>query len=169
MGHFILRTGGQSGVDRAVLDFAIHYGLPYEGWCPWGGWAEDYPQPPGLLADYPHLQETASPEPEQRTHWNIRDSDATLILVYGSIFNQRSPGTQLTQAIAQDMNRPCLILDIGQREAYLKLQQWCSELVQRFQEQNFCLNIAGPRESEVSGIYQRSYEFLEVLENMGQR
>ena len=35
-----IRTGGQSGVDRAALDFAIEHEIPYCGWCPKGGWAE---------------------------------------------------------------------------------------------------------------------------------
>ena len=49
-----IRTGGQSGVDRAALDFAIEHNIPYCGWCPKGGWAEDYPDPPGLLRDEGH-------------------------------------------------------------------------------------------------------------------
>jgi hypothetical protein len=36
-----LVSGGQTGVDRAVLDVAIECGLEYDGWCPKGGWAED--------------------------------------------------------------------------------------------------------------------------------
>ena len=57
-----LISGGQSGVDRAALDVAIARGMPYGGWCPKGGWAEDFPEPPGLLAEYPHLAETPSTE-----------------------------------------------------------------------------------------------------------
>ena len=36
-----LRIGGQTGVDRAAMDFAIQHGIPYCGWCLKGGWAED--------------------------------------------------------------------------------------------------------------------------------
>jgi hypothetical protein len=67
-------SGGQSGVDRAALDVAIARGIPYGGWCPKGGWAEDMPAPPGLLAHYPHLRETPSADPAERTAWNVRDS-----------------------------------------------------------------------------------------------
>ena len=35
-------SGGQTGVDRAALDVAIELGIPYRGWCPKGGWAEDH-------------------------------------------------------------------------------------------------------------------------------
>ena len=53
-----IRSGAQSGVDRAALETAKVYGIKICGWCPKGGWAEDYPEPPGVLALYPELQET---------------------------------------------------------------------------------------------------------------
>jgi Circularly permutated YpsA SLOG family len=46
-------SGGQTGVDRAALDFALRVGPDYGGWCPRGGWAEDFTMAPGLLAKYP--------------------------------------------------------------------------------------------------------------------
>jgi hypothetical protein len=46
-------SGGQTGVDRAV---AIECGMSWGGWCPKGGWAEDFPHPPGLLRKYPALR-----------------------------------------------------------------------------------------------------------------
>ena len=48
-----IRSGGQTGVDRAALDIAGKNHIEICGWCPKGGWAEDLPSPPGLLADYP--------------------------------------------------------------------------------------------------------------------
>ena len=75
-----LISGGQTGVDRAVLDVAIERGLAYGGWCPKGGWAEDFPKPPGLLAKYPQLAETPLADPAQRTEWNVRDADACMIM-----------------------------------------------------------------------------------------
>jgi hypothetical protein len=68
-------SGGQTGVDRAALDVAVALGMPYCGWCPRGGWAEDMPEPPGVLARYPRLEETPSEDPAQRTRWNVRDSE----------------------------------------------------------------------------------------------
>ena len=88
-----IRTGGQSGVDRAALDFAIEHNIPYCGWCPKGGWAEDYPDPPGLLRDYPELQETPSSGTEQRTRWNMRDADAILTIIPES--SSESKGTEV--------------------------------------------------------------------------
>ena len=36
-------SGGQTGADRAALDWAIEHGIPHGGWCPKGRWAEDGP------------------------------------------------------------------------------------------------------------------------------
>jgi Circularly permutated YpsA SLOG family len=53
-----IRSGGQTGVDRAALDAAVLTERPYEGWCPKGGWAEDFLHPPGLLTKYPDLKDS---------------------------------------------------------------------------------------------------------------
>ena len=76
-----IRTGGQSGVDRAALDVARELNIEICGWCPRGGWAEDYTTPPGLLSDYPELTETPSAGTTQRTLWNMRDADAILTII----------------------------------------------------------------------------------------
>ena len=91
-----LISGGQSGVDRAVLDVAIERSIPYAGWCPKGGWAEDFPNPPGLLANYPQLKETPLAGPAQRTEWNVRDADACMIAVDAAGVDV-SAGTALAQ------------------------------------------------------------------------
>ena len=36
-------SGGQTGADRAALDFAMEHGIPHGGWCPKGRLAEDGP------------------------------------------------------------------------------------------------------------------------------
>ena len=100
-----LISGGQSGVDRAVLDVAIAQGMGYGGWCPKGGWAEDFPTPPGLLAKYPDLQETPLADPAQRTEWNVRDADACLIVVEtGGV--DMSAGTALASDLAHRYRKP---------------------------------------------------------------
>jgi len=70
-----LVSGGQSGVDRAALDAALEIGLPCGGWCPKDRKAED-----GRIDDCYLLVETPSGDYSQRTRWNVRDSDAKLIL-----------------------------------------------------------------------------------------
>ena len=108
-------SGGQTGADRAALDVAIELGIDYGGWCPAGGRAEDFPEPPGLLAVYPNLTATDAPEPAVRTRLNVRDSDATLIVWDG---RTPSPGTQLTMEVAQELGRPLLITsgDVAETE-----------------------------------------------------
>ena len=76
-----IRSGGQTGVDRAALDFARKHNMEICGWCPKGGWAEDYPEAPGVLTVYPELRETPEAAPWQRTLWNMRDADAILTIV----------------------------------------------------------------------------------------
>ena len=71
-------SGGQRGVDRAALDVAIELSIPHGGWCPAGRRAED-----GRIPDHFQLQETPSRDYPQRTRWNVRDSDGTLILTRG--------------------------------------------------------------------------------------
>ena len=88
-----IRSGGQSGVDRAALDFARCQNIEICGWCPKGGWAEDYPEAPGIKEMYPELQETPEAEPWQRTLWNMRDAQVILtIMPEGS---GESKGTEL--------------------------------------------------------------------------
>lgn len=99
-----IRTGGQSGVDRAAMDFARENGIPLCGWCPKGGWAEDYPEPPGLLADYPELMETSSDGTEQRTRWNMRDAGAILTIIPEGAAS--SPGTEVGLEEGMILSKP---------------------------------------------------------------
>ncbi len=43
---FKIISGGQTGIDRAVLDVALEFGIPCGGWCPNGRKAEDGPMDP---------------------------------------------------------------------------------------------------------------------------
>ena len=156
-----LISGGQSGVDRAVLDAAIDRGIAYGGWCPKGGWAEDFPMAPGLLAKYPHLKATPLADPAQRTEWNMRDADACLILVdVGGI--EASPGTALAGDLAHSARKPLLVANLGHSDAASRAALWL-----RFQQSKFGrrlrLAIGGPRESEAPGIYRRAKAFLGAL------
>jgi Circularly permutated YpsA SLOG family len=148
-------SGGQSGVDRAALDAAITLGLAYGGWCPKGGWAGDRPDPPGLLARYPLLAETPSAEPAERTRWNVRDSDATLILLdRGGL--AVSGGKQLANATADDLGKPCLVLDVAAPDSGERLRAWLAEVPA-------VLGIGGPRESEAPGIYEKARALLAAV------
>jgi hypothetical protein len=154
-------SGGQTGVDRAALDAAIAYGIGYGGWCPRGGWAEDMPSPPGLLRHYPLLRETPTVDPAQRTEWNVRDSDAMLILVdAGGISISR--GTALGRNAAEREAKPVLTVDITASDAPARAAQWLHAQLATHGP-DMALGIGGPRESEARGIYARARSFIAVL------
>ncbi len=152
-----LISGGQTGVDRAVLDTAVERSIDYGGWCPLGGWAEDFPDPPGLLTHYDKLQETPDRRPAQRTEWNVRDSDATMIL-FACQGIGCSAGTVFTQEQAQHYCKPAIALDVGDYSSADLASLWLATL-----RPNTVLNIAGPRESEAPGIYGASRYFIADL------
>ncbi|GAB5534671.1 MAG: putative molybdenum carrier protein [Rubricoccaceae bacterium] len=141
-------SGGQTGVDRAALDAALESGIEIGGWCPAGRWAEDGPIP----MHYP-LWETASSDPAERTHLNVRDSHATLILTLGP----PRGGTALTFELAMSMGRPHRLVYLGDPPSASRLAEWIHQLDMRV------LNVAGPRESEAPGIYERAFELVADL------
>ena len=141
-------SGGQTGVDRAALDAAMTLGIPVGGWCPKGRRAED-----GVIdARYP-LTQTPLPDYAQRTAWNVRDSDGTLILR----FADPSPGTNLTMKEAQAQGKALLHLDLTLGPERSDVTRWMAENEIRI------LNVAGPRESEAPGVYEAAFVFLEEV------
>jgi hypothetical protein len=154
-------SGGQSGVDRAALDAALAHGIDYGGWCPKGGWAEDFPDPPGLLAKYPSLQETPLSEPAQRTEWNVRDADACLILIDAAGLDA-SAGTKRANELAHHYRKPVLIVNLRDSKTAEQAGLWL-RVQQARQGGDLKLAIGGPRESEAPGIYKESLSFLESL------
>jgi len=160
MGRITIRCGGQSGVDRAALSTAAALGLPYVGWCPKGGWAEDYKDPPGLMREFPNLRETPSSEPEQRTAWNVRDSDATLIVSPHANF-AASPGMCFARLCAELIFvKPWQIADLEREPLEPFATSWLLGQLEACGTTAFCLNIAGPRESEAPGIQDIAQMFL---------
>lgn len=156
-----LISGGQSGVDRAVLDVAVARGIAYGGWCPKGGWAEDFPQPPGLLAKYPGLAETPLADPAQRTEWNLRDADACMILADAGGLAV-SAGSTLAQDLAHRYRKPLLLVQLDERDAAERARLWL-RVQQARHRTGLLLAVGGPRESETPGIYTRAAAFLRTL------
>lgn len=149
-----LVSGGQTGADRAALDVAVALGVPYGGWCPAGGWAEDLDAPPGLLARYPLLRETPDGSPSTRTRWNVRDSDATLVMLRDAPLRS-SPGTRLTVEVAEELGRPSLVVRADDVAA---VREWLASL-----DGPVALNVAGPRESDQPGLYAAVYRTLRTV------
>jgi hypothetical protein len=145
--HITIVSGGQTGPDRAALDVAMALGLPYGGFCPKGGWAEDMPNPPGLLHHYSNMEETKSSELGERTRLNVEKGDATLIVVDKSGLDV-SPGTILTLDLVKRANKRHLVIDVHQSNAVELLEEWLESAYNLK-----VLNVAGPRESEAPGLY----------------
>jgi len=161
-------SGGQTGVDRAALDIAIERGMSWGGWCPKGGWAEDFPDPPGLLKKYPRLRETPLSQPEQRTEWNVRDSDAILIIADREGLSV-SKGTRWAQEWANHYAKPILVIDVDQPDAAAQVTPWLRAQRQRFGA-HLTLGVGGPRESEAPGIYASAHRLMAgVLDRQSKR
>lgn len=143
-------SGGQTGVDRAALDAARVLGIPINGWCPRGRKAED-----GLIPHEYRLKETPSDQYSQRTRWNVRDSDGTLLLVFGV----PTGGTALTIKCAARSKKPYLVLDLNadSSAAVAQATKWIEQYA-------ICtLNVAGPRGGHEPEAYTRSLAFLGQL------
>ena len=141
-------SGGQTGVDRAALDAASNVGVETGGWCPKGRRAEDGP----IAARYP-LRETPSPDYTERTTWNVRDSDATLVLTT----EDDSEGTELTRRTAEAMGKPVYVVRLPAPGAVADVADWIAS------NRITILNVAGPRASESADIYPHAYAFVREL------
>jgi hypothetical protein len=144
----VLIAGGQTGVDRAVFDFALSRGITCGGWCPKGRLAED-----GTIPERYPVKEWHSPLYEDRTKQNILDSDGVLI-VFGSAMDR---GTRLTLQLAEMMGKRHYIHSLKQEREIRPIHNWMSD------NQIRRLNIAGPRESNDNGIYLETLTFMNRL------
>lgn len=145
-------SGGQTGVDRAAWDAAREAGLAIRGWVPRGRKAEDGTVP----AKYQGLQETPTAAYRQRTSWNVRDTDATLILCRGPLRG----GTAYTLAEAERRHRPALVLDLASGDPKSGAARVCEWLVSVGGTR---LNVAGPRASSDPAIYASAKALLSRL------
>lgn len=134
--RFTLVAGGQTGADRAALDWAIDEGVRHGGWCPRGRRTED-----GTLPDFYRLRETPGSGYLQRTEWNVRDSDATLVF---TLSDKLDGGSKRTADFAERLGKPWLHVRPGVHPKF----------VARFLAQRHVtvLNVAGKRESSAPGI-----------------
>jgi hypothetical protein len=148
---FVLVSGGQSGADRAGLDWAISIGICHGGWCTRGRKTED-----GVLPDVYLLQETPGTGYLQRTEWNVRDSDATLIF---TLDDKLDGGSKRTAAFADSLGKPWLHVRPGVHPKY----------VARFLQKHgvMVLNIAGKRASRAPGIGSLVQEVLSQAVHVG--
>jgi len=143
-------SGGQTGADRAALDFAIKHGIPHSGWIPKGRKTED-----GTLPEKYLLQEMPTGSYSRRTEKNVLDSDGSLILSHGLLIG----GSALTTGFAEHHGKPYIHIDLEMTscpEAARMIREW----VGRYSIT--VLNVAGARASKDPKIYEAVTELLEA-------
>jgi hypothetical protein len=132
-------SGGQTGADRAALDWAIKNNVEHGGWCPKGRKAED-----GAIASCYLLKESSAASYLQRTEWNVRDSDGTVIF---TIKPSLSGGSKRTAEFAEAQKKPWLHVSAADKEIALR------KLTEFIKQHNISvLNVAGSRSSKEPGV-----------------
>lgn len=144
-------SGGQTGADRAALDFALLQGITHGGWCPRGRVAED-----GALPDRYLLTPTPLADYNQRTEWNVRDSDATVIFSLHAIL---TGGSLMTRDFAKSWNKPVIHIS---RDSMLDPVEDLRIFLKTYHPA--ILNVAGPRTSKEPEVYAF---VLDVLSRVG--
>lgn len=161
-------SGGQTGVDQAALQAALDSGIKHGGWCPPGRLCEN-----GVIPAQFKLQETpnecddsASDIPRsQRTVWNVRDSDGSLIFwneevakLHGEPRNKfgAGAGTKLALETTKKLEKPYLIVHPESVDLTL-IQCWIRE------NKIEVLGVGGPSEGSCPGIYDQTYRMLMSL------
>ena len=143
-------SGGQTGADRAALNFAIKRNIPHGGWVPKGRIAED-----GRIPDIYQLQEMPTDSYPERTEQNVIDSDGTVIISHGVL----TGGSANTAEMARKHARPWLHLDMDKTtvdDAAQRQREWTTE------NNIVVLNVAGPRQSRDSAIHDVTMKVLEM-------
>ncbi len=140
-------SGGQTGADRGGLLAAMDLHIEVGGWCPKGRRAEDT-----LPPEFHFLKETPLSTYEQRTEWNVRDADVTLILHTG----QLGPGSKLTISFCRRLNKPYAVIDV-------KTHAVDEVNFDKLPAKVRVLNIAGPRESRSPGLQETVRGFVRDL------
>ncbi len=143
-------SGGQTGADRAALDFAIKFNIEHGGWIPKGRRTED-----GPLASTYQLKEMDTQDYKNRTRQNILDSQGTLIIFRGKL----TGGSKLTESYAKVIGRPNCSIDLLPTEEFE-----AALIIKSFISENFIqvLNVAGPRISHQPWIYNDVKTILET-------
>ncbi|GEM_PF-936024 len=95
-----LVSGGLSGAELTAMDFAAAQGIPHGGWCPRARAGED-----GYAQKKYNLKETPSSGYLQRTEWNVRGSDGTVIF---SIGDELTGASSRVKEFTQAYGKPCL-------------------------------------------------------------
>jgi Circularly permutated YpsA SLOG family len=167
-------SGGQTGVDRAALDFALEHGIDCGGWCPagrldeFGKIPDRYPvkeleqgNKEGRSQDCPGGLETAAPWPKhgifaERTLANVRGSDG-MIIIYS---DRLRGGTEYTVECSKQLQRPYQLIDASR----ISTEEAARSIVDFVRKHKIdVLNVAGPRQSEWPEGYDYAFRALETF------
>ena len=143
-------SDGQTGADRAALDFAIEVGLEHGGFVPRGRRAED-----GKIPEQYQLIELSTVSYAVRTKRNVREADGTVVFSLDPIL---TGGSALTFEYAAEVKKPRIHIHKSATDAFFKEVSRLKD----FMESNrvAVLNVAGPRESNQPGVYAFALEML---------
>jgi hypothetical protein len=150
-------AGGQTGVDQAALRAAQEAGLEVGGWCPPGRLCEDGLIPSRFpLVETPVERSPGAPDVSrsQRTEWNVRDADATLILRPRGTAAADDPGSAWASRCAARFGRPLLAVDPWDPAAAAEILAWLDRLAVS------TLAVGGPSERTVPGIGAQVHDLL---------
>lgn len=139
-------SGGQTGADRAGLDAAKLLSIPTGGYCPKGFLTENGKDI--SLKKY-KLKELKTSKYEDRTVKNVLTSDGTLIFCKTENDNIIGEGSRLTYETAFKNRKPVII-----NPTKRKFLNWLNKFEIEI------LNVAGNRESQFPGIYNKVNFFL---------
>lgn len=151
-------SGGQTGADRAGIDFAIKHNIPYGGWLPMGRKTED-----GTLPNHYQLQEMPTPDYSKRTEKNVLEGEGTVIVSHGFL----TGGSALTREFAKQHRKPWIHLDFKE----LSISDAAARLLSWIERNNIrILNVAGARARKDPKIYEATMALLEkALSTGGER
>lgn len=144
-------SGGQTGIDRALLDFCLEHHYRCGGWCPGDRSAEDGP----IDSRYP-VKPLPGASNDDRTRANVEMSDATIIIY----FRDLKGGTLKSYDHVLERGKPCLLLDMSRvplEEAALSIIGF----IRRYQPET--VNFSGPRKSEWENGYDHCMMLLESV------
>ncbi|HET9768862.1 MAG TPA: putative molybdenum carrier protein [Thermoanaerobaculia bacterium] len=151
-------SGGQTGVDQAALRAAQASGLAIGGWCPPGRESEAGPIPERFpLRETPAERSPDAPQVPRslRTEWNVRDSDATLILTaQGERGAADDAGSVWAGECARRYGRPLLVCDPADSQAAVRIVKWLRTVPVE------TLSVGGPSERTQPGIGEAAYALL---------
>ena len=142
-------SGGQTGVDRAALDFALKHRIACGGWCP-AGRQDEF----GQIPEHYPVRELPGGGFAERTLRNVVDSDGTVIIYREKLLG----GSEHTLQCCLEQQRPHLLVDAAKM-----LTVDAGKALDAFiREHNIkTLNVAGPRQSEWTHGYEYTGAVLE--------